>query len=55
MRLSKYQQGLGKPKDMAKSLSMDKKQVEKETDSLKVSGCLTGKSKLTSKAGEVFS
>ena len=53
--LSKYQQGFGKPKDVAKSLSMDKKHVEKETDSLKASGYLTGKNKLTSKALEVLS
>ena len=53
--LAKYQQGFGKPKDVAKSLSMDKKQVEKETDSLKVSGYLTGKNKLTTKAVEVLS
>ena len=52
--LAKYQQGFGKPKDVAKSLSMDKKQVEKETDSLKASGYLTGKNKLTSKALEVL-
>ena len=55
MVLSKYQQGFGKPKDVAKSLSMDKKHVEKETDSLKASGYLTGKNKLTSKALEVLS
>ena len=53
--LSKYQQGFGKPKDVAKSLSMDKKQVEKETDSPKATGYLTGKNKLTSKALEVLS
>lgn len=55
MVLSKYQLGFGKPKDVAKSLSMDKKQVEKETDSLRASGYLTGKNKLTSKALEVLS
>ena len=52
--LSKYQQGFGKPKDVAKSLSVDKKQVEKETDNLKASGYLTGKNKLTSKALELL-
>ena len=50
MILTKYQLGFGKPKEVAKSLSMDKKHVEKETDSLKASGYLTGKNKLTSKA-----
>ena len=53
--LTKYQQGFGKPKDIAKTLSMDKKQVEKETDCLKTSGYLTGKHRLTSKALEVLS
>lgn len=54
MILGKYQLGFGKPKDVAKSLSMDKKQVEKETDNLKASGYLTGKNKLTSKALELL-
>ena len=53
--LAKYQQGFGKPKDVAKTLSMDKKQVEKETDSLRATGYLTEKNKLTSKALEVLS
>lgn len=53
--LTKYQQGFGKPKDVAKSLSMDKKQTEKETNVLKTNGYLTGKNKLTSKAVEVLS
>ena len=53
--LTKYQQGFGKPKEVAKILSMDKKQIEKETTALKTNGYLTGKNKLTSKALETLS
>lgn len=53
--LTKYQQGLGKPKDVAKRLSLDKKQVEKETTALKTNGYLTGKNKLTTKGLEILS
>jgi predicted transcriptional regulator len=53
--LTKYQQGFGKPKNVAKSLSMDKKHVEKETDVLRTNGYLTGKNKLTSKGLEALS
>jgi hypothetical protein len=41
--LTKYQQGFGKPRDIAKHLSMDKKQVEKETSVLRTNGYLTEK------------
>ena len=54
MVLTKYQQGLGKPKDVAKSLSMDKKHVEQETEVLKKNGYLTDKNKLTTKAMETL-
>jgi hypothetical protein len=53
--LTKYQQGLAKPKDIAKHLSMDKRQVEKETNALKSNGYLSGKNKLTSKGLETLS
>lgn len=53
--LTKYQQGFGKPKDIAKHLSMDKKQVEKETSTLRTNGYLTGKNKLTTKGVETLS
>lgn len=53
--LTRYQQGFGKPKDVAKNLSMDKKQVERETNVLQTNGYLTGKNKLTSKALETIS
>lgn len=52
--LTKYRQGLRKPKDVAKSLSMDKKHVEQETDVLKKNGYLTEKNKLTPKAMETL-
>src|SRR3989304_4883009 len=45
-------QGHSKPKDIAKSLSMDKREVEKEIDVLKAHGYLTKEGKLTSKALE---
>jgi len=53
--LTKYQQGFGKPKEIAKNLSMEKNQVEKETNALKTNGYLTGKNKLTSKGLETLS
>lgn len=53
--LTKIHQGFGKPKDIAKALSMDKKQVENETNTLKTNGYLTGKNKLTSKGLEILS
>jgi hypothetical protein len=52
--LTKYQQGFGKPKDIARNLSMDKKQVEKETSVLKSNGYLSDKNKLTSKGLETI-
>ncbi len=55
MILTRYQQGFGKPKDIARTLSIDKKVVERETDSLKTNGYLTGKNKLTSKGLEALS
>src|SRR2546425_6170591 len=53
--LTKYQQGFAKPKDIAKHLSMDKRQVEKETNALKSNGYLSEKNKLTSKGLETLS
>jgi hypothetical protein len=53
--LTKYQQGFGKPKEIARNLSMDKNQVERETNALKTNGYLTGKNKLTSKGLETLS
>jgi hypothetical protein len=53
--LTKYQQGFAKPKDIAKHLSMDKNQVERETDALRSNGYLSGKNKLTSKGLETIS
>ena len=53
--LTKYPQGFGKPKEIAKNLSMDKNHVEKETNALKTNGYLTGKNKLTSKGLETLS
>jgi predicted transcriptional regulator len=52
--LTKYPQGFGKPKDIAKNLSMDKKQVEKETNALRTNGYLTTKNKLTTNALETL-
>jgi DNA-binding MarR family transcriptional regulator len=48
-------QGYGKPKDIAKYLSMDKREVEKEIDVLKGHGYLTKDGKLTSKGLESLS
>jgi hypothetical protein len=53
--LTKYRQGFAKPKDIAKHLSMDKTQVERETHALKSNGYLSGKNKLTSKGLETIS
>jgi hypothetical protein len=55
LMLTKYQQGFGKPKEIARNLSIDKNQVEKETNALKTNGYLTGKNKLTSKGLETLS
>jgi hypothetical protein len=55
LTLTKYQQGFGKPKEIARNLSMDKNQVERETNALKTNGYLTGKNKLTSKGLETLS
>jgi len=52
MILSKYRDGHAKPKNVAKSLSMDKKAVEQETRTLQNNGYLTKDRKLTSKALE---
>ena len=43
-------ENLRKPKDVAKVLSMDRKEVEKETDTLIAKGYLSKNKKLTSKA-----
>ena len=48
--LSSYRQGYKNPKEVAKALSMDKKEVERMTDSLVSSGYLTKESKLTEKS-----
>jgi predicted transcriptional regulator len=53
--LTKYQQGFAKPKDIARHLSMDKRQIEKETNALKSNGYLTERNKLTSKGLETLS
>jgi len=53
--LTKYQQGIEKPKDIATHLSMDKRQVEKETNALRSNGYLSGKNKMTSKGLETLS
>ena len=54
MILSKYQAGHSNPKNVAKSLSMDKKAVEQETRTLQNNGYLTKDRKLTSKALETL-
>jgi hypothetical protein len=53
--LTKYQQGFGKPKDIARTFSMDKKEVERETNILRANGYLTGKNKITTKGLETLS
>ena len=52
--LRSYRQGYKKPKDIGRSLSMDKNEVEKESDALRTNGYLTGDNKLTSKAMELL-
>jgi len=53
--LTKYQQGFAKPMEIARHLSMDKRQVEKETNALRSNGYLSEKNKLTSKGLETLS
>jgi hypothetical protein len=53
--MKRYSNGLKNAKDVAKSLSMDKKEVEKETDALKSHGYLAKNGKLTGKALELLS
>ena len=48
--LKTCRQGHSKSKDLAKTLSMDKKEVEKEIFTLQTNGYLTKSNKLTSKA-----
>ena len=48
--LKTCRQGHSKPKELAKALSMDKKEVEKEIFSLRTNGYITKSNKLTSKA-----
>jgi len=52
--LKQYRNGVGNPKEVAKRLSMDKKEVEKETAALKTNGYLTKKTKLTTKSMELL-
>ncbi len=47
--LRKYREGARKPKDVGRMLSMDNKEVERETASLKANGYLTKDNRLTSK------
>jgi hypothetical protein len=49
-----YRQGLKNSKEIEKTLSMDKNEVEKETATLKSNGYLSKDSRLTSKAIEVL-
>jgi hypothetical protein len=49
-----YRQGLKNSKEIGKTLSMDKNEVEKETATLKLNGYLSKDSRLTSKAIEVL-
>ncbi|MCL4436429.1 MAG: hypothetical protein M1503_03355 [Thaumarchaeota archaeon] len=51
--LQKYSEGQKNPKNVAKILSMDKHEVEKETETLRANGYLTKDNKLTSKGMEV--
>jgi hypothetical protein len=48
--LNSYRQGHKNPKEVAKALSMDKKEVERMTNSLVSSGYLTKENKLTEKS-----
>lgn len=53
--LNSYRQGNKNPKDVAKSLSMDKTEVENMTNSLVSAGYLTKDNKLTGKSLELYS
>ena len=53
--LRQYRSGITKPRDIAKSLSMEKDDVEKEAVSLKANGYISNKGKLTAKAMELLS
>jgi len=53
--LKQFRAGISKPKVVAKNLSMDKKEVENQVGFLKSNGYLSDKSKLTTKAIELFS
>ncbi len=52
--LQKYSEGQKNPKNVAKLLSMDKHEVEKETETLRANGYLSKGNKLTSKGMEVL-
>jgi hypothetical protein len=53
--LRAYRQGLKSSKDISKSLSMDKNDVESQSNVLKTNGYLTKDSKLTTKALDLLS
>lgn len=55
MILKTFQQGYRNPKDIEKQLSLDRKEIEKETVALKNNGYLTKDNKLTSKGLEILS
>ncbi|HZW58189.1 MAG TPA: MarR family winged helix-turn-helix transcriptional regulator [Nitrososphaerales archaeon] len=52
--LREYRQGSKNPKEVAKVISMDKKDVERETSALIANGYLSNGKKLTSKALELL-
>ena len=52
--LRQFRNNSAKAKDIAKSLSMDRKDVEAHISTLKSNGYLTNKGKLTSKAMELL-
>lgn len=52
--LRSYRQGYKNPKEVAKALTMDRKEVESLTSGLVSSGYLTRENKLTSKSLELF-
>lgn len=52
--LRSYRQGYKKSKDIGKALSMDKDEVEKDSEALKSNGYLTRNNRLTSKAMELL-
>jgi hypothetical protein len=52
--LSHYRRGFKNPKEIGEELSMDNKEVEKETVTLKGNGYLTQEGRLTSKAMELL-